>query len=148
MDYYVLSNGRSFAAFYNSGAVYQAENVADLLEIETEIADTQYEIDSYETSLRSIDREVQQSLVNLTLVEETPAQSASQTGVSLGERLVGGLAASLEGIGIFFQNMLVFLVMAMPIILLLAAIGLAAWLILRRKRRGPTPGHDKKEETK
>lgn len=29
MDYYVLSNGRSFAAFYNSGAVYQAENVAD-----------------------------------------------------------------------------------------------------------------------
>jgi hypothetical protein len=125
----------------------KAENVADLLEIETEIANTQYEIDSYETSLRSIDREVQQSLVNLTLVEETPAQSAAQDGVSLGQRLADGLAASLEGTVRFFQNMLVFLVMAMPAILLIAVAGLAVWLIVRRKRRG-YPGHDKKEEIK
>lgn len=125
----------------------RAENVADLLEIETEIADTQYEIDSYETSLRSIDREVEQSLVSLTVVEETPAQSATQDGVSLGQRLADGLAASLEGTVRFFQNMLVFLVMAMPALLLLAVVGLAVWMILRRKRHGST-AYDNEEDNK
>jgi len=125
----------------------RAENVADLLEIETEIAHTQYEIDSYETSLRSIDREVEQSLVSLTVVEETPAQSATQDGVSLGQRLADGLAASLEGTVRFFQNMLVFLVMAMPALLLLAVVGLAVWMILRRKRHGST-AYDNEEDNK
>ena len=128
----------------------QAESVSDLLEIETEIANTQYQIDQYETSLRSIDREVEQSQVSVTLVEETPAQSAAQSGVSLGERLARGLAASWEGIGRFFQNMLVFLVMAMPVLVPLLAIWIVARVILRRKGRGPEPrkNHKKEEETK
>lgn len=126
----------------------QAESVSDLLEIETEIANTQYQIDSYETSLRSIDREVEQSQVSVTLVEETPAQSAAQAGVSLGDRLLSGLAASLEGIGRFFQNMLVFLVMALPALIVLVVIWIVARVILRRKRRSLELRQNKEEETK
>ena len=47
----------------------QAQDVSDLIEIESAIADTQYQIDSYETSQRSIDREVDMSAVHLTLME-------------------------------------------------------------------------------
>lgn len=112
----------------------QAENVTDLIEIESEIANTQYQLDSYETSLRGIDRQVERSAVSLTLVEETPAQTAAGAGVSLGERIASGWEASLEGLGRFFQNMLVFVIMALPVLVPLAVVGVALLVVLRRRK--------------
>ena len=50
----------------------QAQEVSDLIELETAVADTQYEIERYETSQRDIDRRVDMSAVNVTLLEERP----------------------------------------------------------------------------
>lgn len=111
----------------------QANDVSDLLAIETEIANTQYTLDSYETSLRNIDRQVDESYVSITLTEETPGESATAEDADLGERLGRAWQASLAGIGTFFRNMLVFLTMALPVALPLAAIGLIGWLIRRRR---------------
>ena len=44
--------------------IKQATDVSDLLEIESEVADTQYEIDSLQSSLLTIDRDVDKSAVN------------------------------------------------------------------------------------
>ena len=44
----------------------QAQEVSDLIELETAIADTQYEIERYETSQRDIDRRVDMSASNVT----------------------------------------------------------------------------------
>ncbi len=122
----------------------KAENVADLLQIETEMANTQYAIDSYETRLRTIDKDVDQSLVTVTLEEETPAQTAAVEAMGLGDRLGNGLQASVQGIGRFFQNLLVFLVMALPVALPVALLGLGAWWLLRRHKKNKGP--EKKEE--
>lgn len=111
----------------------QANDVSDLLAIETEIANTQYTLDSYETSLRNIDRQVDESYVSITLTEETPGESAAAEDMALGERLRRAWQASLAGIQTFFRNMLVFLTMALPVALPLVAIGLIAWLIWRRR---------------
>lgn len=111
----------------------QANDVSDLLAIETEIANTQYTLDSYETSLRSIDRQVDESYVSITLTEETPGEGAAAEDMALGERLRRAWQASLAGIETFFRNLLVFLTMALPVALPLVAIGLIAWLIWRRR---------------
>ena len=113
----------------------QAESVENLLQIENELANTQYTIDSFETSLRDIDRQVEKSAVTVTLVEETPAESAAAAGESLGGRMKNALEASLKGIGRFFQNMLVFLTIAAPVIILLAAAGTVAGLVARARRK-------------
>ena len=113
----------------------KAEAVSDLLEIETEIANTQYEIDSYETFLRGIDRQVEFSSITVTLMEESPAESAAAEGVALGTRMGNALRASLKGIGQFMQNMAVFLAIAAPVIGLLAAVGVGAWTVIRILRR-------------
>lgn len=115
----------------------QAETVSDLLEIENEIANTQYQIDSYETSLRSIDRQVTGSLVTVTLVEETPAQSAAALTTSIKDRMASGLTATLSGVARFFQNMLVFVVMSLPIVLPLLIVGVGIWLVIRIRRKSP-----------
>ncbi|MDD3412091.1 MAG: DUF4349 domain-containing protein [Eubacteriales bacterium] len=112
----------------------QAESVTDLLEIESSIADTQYQIDSYESALRDIDRRVQDSAVSVTLREETPAQSAQAKELTLGERLASGLSASVQGLGEFFQNMLVFVTMCLPVLVPAALLALAVWLIARARK--------------
>ncbi|NLO85577.1 MAG: DUF4349 domain-containing protein [Clostridiales bacterium] len=112
----------------------KAENVSDLVEIESAIADTQYQIDSYETSQRSIDRRVDMSAVNVTVAEETTAQSAAADDMSLGERIKAGLNASTKGLVKFLRNMVVFLVMALPVLVPAAVIAVVVWLIKRRKK--------------
>lgn len=122
----------------------QAQEVSDLIELESAIADTQYEIERYETSQRSIDRRVDMSAVSVTLLEDTPAQSATAEDVGLGERLGAALNASLRWLGGFLRNMLVFVTMILPVAVPVAAIA-AAWLIVRR-RRSRSPKDDSKEE--
>lgn len=112
----------------------KAEDVSDLIEIETAIADTQYQIDSYETSQRSIDRQVDMSTVSLTITEERPADSA-QADVPMTQRIRAAFAASLEWTGEFLRDLVIFIVMILPVAVPLAAIALVI-RIIRKKRKG------------
>ena len=111
----------------------KAEDVSDLIEIESAIADTQYQIDSYETSQRSIDSRVDMSYVGLTLIEETPASTAV-SDVTLMERLSAALKASIEWLGEFARNVLVFVVMILPALVPISVIAVL-WVVIRRIRR-------------
>ena len=119
----------------------QAQEVSDLIELETAVADTQYEIERYETSQRDIDRRVDMSAVNVTLLEESPAQSATAEDIGLGERLGAALRASLRWMGGFLRNMLVFVTMILPVAVPVAAIAAVVWLVVRRRSpRAPKDG--------
>ena len=111
----------------------QAEDVETLLLIESEIADTHYTIDSLESSLRLIDNQVDYATVSVFLAEQSPIDTAVATDLTIGERIANGLRATLAWLGGFFENMLIFLVAAAPVLLPL----LAVFLIIRavRKRR-------------
>ena len=74
------------------------------------------------------------SAVSVTLIEETAAQSASASNISLGERIRAALGASVEWMGRFLRDMLVFVVMALPWVLSAAVIIVVVWLVLRRRR--------------
>ena len=110
----------------------KAENVSDLIEIESAIADTQYQIESYETSQRSIDRQVDMSAVTVTLVEEE--QAADNPELTLGQRIRAGFIASINGLAELGRNIIVFIVMAAPVAVPLAAIWIV-WRMVRKMRR-------------
>ncbi len=115
----------------------KAESVSDLLEIESEIADTQYQIDRLESSLRSIDRDVDNSVVSVTLTEQTAAQEAQATQLTLWQRIQSGFTASIEAIGRFLQNLLVFLAVALPVLVPLLILTLILlWVLRIRKGKG------------
>ena len=122
--------------------------MADIVEIESKIGDIQYEIDRYDSRQRVIDHDVDMCSVNITLREETPAQSAAAETKSLGERLSAAFQASLAGIGEFFRNMLVFLVMAAPVIVPLAVAAVVVWLVCRAKKKKAAAVVDADEQTK
>ena len=114
----------------------QAQDVSDLIALESAIQETQYQLDSYETAQRDIDSRVDMSYVNVQLNEETSAQSAASSEVSLGQRILAALKATVTWMGSFGRGLLVFLAMALPVAAMLAVIGLVVWLIVRRVRRG------------
>ena len=99
-----------------------ADKVSDLIEIESAIADAQYYIDRYTSQLKGYDGRVDYSTVRVTIreikIEETEE-------ASLGQRILAGLSSSVENGALFLQDMLIFLVSALPWIAGISVIVLA-----------------------
>lgn len=112
----------------------KAKNVSELIEIESAIAEAQYAIDRYTSQLKSYDGKIEYSTVKVSLREVKEEEAVD---VSLGQRIWLGLRSSLENGWDFVQDMMVFLVSALP---WLAAIGFVCtgiWLwIKNRKKKG------------
>lgn len=113
----------------------QAQDVSDLIELESAIEETQYQLDSYETAQRTIDSQADMTRVTLWLEEETPAQSAAAGDISLMQRIVAALRASLNWLARFGRGLLVFMAMALPVAGIVALIALIARLICRRRKK-------------
>ena len=112
----------------------ESASLADLLALEAQIADTQYQIDTLTSSLAETDRQVTYSTVSISLSEET-APELTDTTVSLGDRLLAGLRLGATVVTDFAQDMLVFLVAALPFIGIVAVVVIVAVVIRRIRRR-------------
>lgn len=112
----------------------KATSIDELIIIENSIADTQYQIDSLSGSLKGMDSKVNYSTVNISLIEERPADIEQVREATLGERITSAFLNSIESIKDFLSDSLVFVVSVAPIIIAL----LVVIIIIRRaikKRR-------------
>ena len=113
--------------------ITESGDLSDLLALESQIAETQYQIDSLQSSLNRTDRQVSYSTVNITLKEEKVAE-LTDTTVSFGERLLSAAQTGIDALGTFLQDMVVFLVAALPFIGIVLAVVLILRLINRRRK--------------
>lgn len=113
--------------------ITESGDLSDLLALESQIADTQYQIDSLQSALNATDRQVTYSTVNVTLREEKNADLTDST-VSFGDRLSSAISVGLNALVTFLGDAAVFLVAAAPF-LGIVAIVLVIVLIIRKKRR-------------
>ena len=116
------------------GLIPESADLSDLLALEAQIADTQYQIDALTASLARTDRQVTYSTVNVTLYEET-APALTDTSVSLGDRIAGALHVGLTALADFAQDMLIFLVAALPFIGVVAVVVVILYVVRRIRRR-------------
>lgn len=123
----------------------QAENVSDMLKIESEIADTQYDLDRLEGRQLNIDRRVDMSYVYVNVQESVVQDDVDDEELTLGQRLQAAFKASVEGLGRFGRNLLVFLVMAAPVIVPVALIVLIVKLV-KRGKKAKVEEHDLMED--
>ena len=112
--------------------ITESGDLSDLLALEAQIADTQYQIDALTASLSNTDRQVTYSTVDVTLKEEKSVE-LTDTTVSLGERIQSAILVGWEAFTGFLQDMVVFLVAALPFIAIVAIV----WFVVKiiRKRR-------------
>ena len=113
--------------------ITESADLSDLLELESQIADTQYQIDRLQASLNSTDRQVSYSTVNITLKEEKTVE-LTDTTVSLGDRIKSAIVTGVNALESFLADMLVFLVAALPFIAIVAVVSIAVKIIRKRRK--------------
>ena len=109
-----------------------ANDVSDLIEIESAIADAQYYIDRYTSQLKTYDSKVDYSTVRAT-VKEVRVTELKQ--VTLGQRIAEGFKDSLESGAEFLEDMVIFLVSALPWIIGSGAVVLIVRLIVKKAKK-------------
>lgn len=115
--------------------VPMAESLDDVMALEKQIADTQLEIERLTGILQQTDRQVDYATVEISLQEETPADQAADTQLSLGERLQAALTTGAETFLGFLQDAAVWLVSALPFAAVAAVIRVIVRIIIRRRKK-------------
>lgn len=111
----------------------KANLVEDILNIEREIADTQYQVDSLTGSLRGIDSKVDYSTVQLSLKEEIA--TTEPTELNLGQRIKLAVSDAWQATNEFLQNLLVLLVVVLPYLLFMIVLIIIIKKIFWRKKK-------------
>lgn len=110
-----------------------AETVEDMLSIQQQLTEVQYEIDSLTGTLRYYDNQVNYSTVDLTVEEVREYTPSPTVTLTYWERMRQEFGESLRSTGRFFTESFLWLVTSLPWLIPLAA-GVTAviWLLRRR----------------
>lgn len=113
--------------------ITESADLSDLLALESQIADTQYQIDRLQSSLNTTDRQVNYSTVHVTLQEEKNVP-LTETTVSFGDRIISAIEMGFEALVEFLQDMLIFLVAALPFIVIVGVVVIVVKIVRRKKK--------------
>ncbi len=117
------------------GMVTETAELSDLLSLESQIADTQYQIDTLQSSLNRTDHLVAYSTIDISLDEEKVADSVQDPELTFGERIAAAFTLGLQDAGDFLTDMLLFLVSALPFLIPLIVLIVVLVLVFRRRRK-------------
>ena len=108
----------------------KAENLDDLLKIQNSLYDVIADIEAYQSKLNLYDNKVNYSTVNLNIEEVIEYTETEEVG--FGKRLVSAFTESWVDFGDFCLDFIIFIVAALPTLLVLG--GIAALIIFLVKR--------------
>ena len=91
-----------------------AKSVEDMLAIQQQLTDVQYEIDSLTGQLRYYDHQVNYSTVSLYVSEVTKYTPEPTITLTYWERMTRGFSESLKDVGEFFQDLFLWFVTSLP----------------------------------
>ena len=112
----------------------QAEDMEDIITIESAISDTEWLIDNYSGTLRYYDSQVSYSTVTVNL-EEVYEVVVEEAPVSFGDKVSQAFQQGLRGFGNFLKNFVIWLANSWIVLLIIAAVVVTACLIIRWIRR-------------
>lgn len=108
----------------------QAETVTDLITIEDRLTELRYEIESLQSSLNNWDRQVSYSTVSLSINEVTVYTPEAK--MSYAQQLGLAIRSGLQGTADFFSGLLLWLLEALPALIVLAVIVFVIVLIVKK----------------
>ncbi len=127
----------------------KAETLDDLLTVEKRLTQVRTELEQVTSALRVFDNQVNYATIHLSITEVTEYTPVEEPE-TVWERIGVGLKKSLNGVGNFFKELFVLLVVSSPYMALMAVIGLSILFIIRssirRKRRNRAREMQKKDQ--
>ena len=113
----------------------KSEDVETLVALEARLADVRYETESIERNLRNLDMDINYSTVNIDLQEVAVYTPTTAVTRSFGEKLRDAFTSGWKSFARGAQNFFLWLVEALPTLLLLAVIAVIVVLVIRKLRR-------------
>lgn len=122
----------------------QAENIEDIIAIESRLSEVRYQIESMESQLRTMDNQVSYSTVYLSIEEVKQLTPVKEQ--SIGEKIATGFWKSLVNVGTGLLNFGIGLIIGLPYILLWGVIIVIAVLIFRAVFKKRPDKKEKKQQ--
>ena len=107
----------------------QADNMEDIITIESALSDVEYEIEYYSSSLRRYDSLINFSTINIELIQVDRESKSAGSG-SLGERISSSFSNGIAAFATGFEDFLIAVAGAIIPLLIIAAIIVAAVVII------------------
>lgn len=120
----------------------KAETMSDLLEIEARLTDVRYELENYASRLRLYDNQVDYATIHLNIEEVQEYTPVAEP--TLWERVRDGFRSSIEDLVESLQDLLVFLVVSSPFLLVYGGVALVILLLIKRVRKTSGTKKEKK----
>lgn len=113
----------------------KAEKIEDIIAIESELTNTIYEKERLEKNLKSIDDKIQYTTLNLQLIEVKNFSNTDNVDTSLFTRLKNALTDSLFAFKVSVENFFIWLVYALPYILILGVLIVLGIIFIKRREK-------------
>lgn len=121
----------------------KADNMTDLLEIESRLTDVRYELENYASQLKLYDNQIDYATIHLDISEVqeyTPVEEPT-----MWERIRDGFGSSLKALGKSLQNLLVWLIVSLPFLVLYGGIAAVVIVLIRKTQKSRKIKKDKKQ---
>lgn len=110
----------------------KADTLDSIVTLESRLSEIRYQLQNYETTLRTYDNKVEYSTVSLNIQEVEKLTPSVEIKQSVGTRIKNGFSDTLYNISEGLQNLLVWFVVNLPYLLIWAVIITVITLIMRR----------------
>lgn len=125
----------------------KAETMDDLLTVEKRLTEVRTELEKVTSALRVFDNQVDYATIHLSISEVKEYTDVTEPK-TVWQRIGTGFMNSLKGVGTFFKELFVFVIVASPYLVLIAAICLVLLFALRnRKQRKKTQDKNRQQNT-
>ena len=112
----------------------KAETVADMIIIEERLSNVRYQIESLTSTLKNWQNQVDYSTVTLYINEVAKLTESAPIQRSYWGQIGEGIKSTLGGIGEFGKGSLKWLIIASPVLLILAVAGVVTLIVLKKKK--------------
>lgn len=112
----------------------KASEIEDIIAIESELTNTIAEKEMLERDLKSIDERIDYTILNLNLLEVRSYSNIDRADSSLLLRLKNAFKDSFYSFALALQNFLVWLVYALPYIVILGLLAIVMVFLIRKRR--------------
>lgn len=114
----------------------EAEKLQDIIELEKELSRVRYEIENLTSTLTKWDNMVEYSSINLDVYEVRELKEEPQD-LTLGERVVKAFTSSLKQLADLSKDLIVFIAVVIPYLVVLGGIGGIIWTLVKFSRLSP-----------
>ncbi len=122
----------------------KADKIEDIINLERELSNVRYQIESYTGTLRKWDNLVSFSTIDVIVYEVREIKTPEP--VTLGDRIVDGFNKSIKGIINLGKELLVAIAALLPVVFVLLIIGLVIFYIFKKVSKKQNKKIDKDEE--